>query len=413
MIAFRKNRIIAVMTLLGFTLTSCADSAAQEVSRTMHSETIIAYSEYDSNVQNEMEISDEVKEETSPSWGGGPSHKPKEFAFNLVLGEDLLIVDYGKSAANVYQAEYSEDRPFWGEEWYEAIFFEIQEWCIGIPVMYSSSADNGVNNFAVQDHKTSLQNLRSVELITIDSIDEYEEVVRRQGIKSNSKVLCWTFAIKDFPTQIADYNGVEAPADLDTIKYMRVCPQYVDDLPVYGKCTFCGVDTFEWPGVMGPSCSAYEGNTEIVRVNPSYTCMFDIERRTYSIKATVQSNISIVDPTTCVEEIEKALRYDPCAVAAHSADPQKEDMYHIWEKDVEVYCMELAYAAFDTSYPKRDATEEELRQHDLFLIPVWEVYYVVTNPDNELTISSGLVMINALTGESLFSDEYGPFENTQ
>lgn len=409
-ITVRTFTLICIMVLI---LTSCADRTAQEVQRSMQSETIIAYSEQENTtLQSGTNDLIDNDNETLPSWGGGPNHKPHEFAFNLTLSEELLIVDYDKTSANVYQAEYSDLRPLWNEEWYTYGFGEIQKWCVGSCIMVSSDEIKGENYYDVQDHDTSIQNIRSVELVPISTIKEYEKVVEKQGIERSRKVLCWTYTIKDFPQQLGDYAWFEAPTNLDTIKYIRVSPQYIDDLPVYGKCSGCGIDTFEWPGVIGPSCIGNEGALEIVRVNPSNTCMFDIERRTYTIKKSMQSNISIVDPVTCLDEIEKALKYDPCVNAAKSVDPNKEDLYHIWGNDVEVYCMELTYAAFDSTYPiNADATEEKLRQHNICLIPVWEVYYYITNPDNELTISNGTVMINALTGKSLFSDEYGPGAN--
>lgn len=395
-----RNAIISILLMICM-LTSCEGRTAQEVSRTMKSEAIIPYSDQSkTEVNTSSGFSSDNNNDSTPSWGGGPYNRPQEFVFSLALSDDLLIVDYGRMAASVYKAEYQELRPLWKEDWYKYDMGEIQKWCMGTRVMVSS--DEEENYYAVQDHNTSLQNLRSVKLLPINTIEDYEEVIQRQHIESDRNVLCWTYRINDFPR----------PTDLDTINYVRVSPQYIDDLPVYGKCSGCGMDTFEWPGVIGPSCIREEGAVEVVRTNPSNTCMFDIERRAYSIKDTLQSNMPIVDPTTCLEEIEKALMYNPCVDAADSADPSRPNLYDIWGKNVEVYCVELCYAALDSSYPRKsDESEEDIMQHEVFLVPVWEVYYIITNPENELTISSGTVMINALTGESLFSDEYGPGEN--
>ena len=403
MIQLRNKCAIFSVLIVFCMLTSCADRTAQEVSRSMKSEAIIPYSEQsNTEVSENTSVMIDNDYETTPSWGGGPYNKPKEFVFNLVFSQDVLIVDYGRSTANVYQAEYQELRPLWEDDWYEIDIGEIQKWCIGNPVMISFDEEKGADYYAVQDHNTSLQNLYSVELIHINTIKDYEEVIRRQGIESDRKVLCWTYRVNEFPR----------PTELELLNYVRVPPQYIDDLPVYGKCSGCGMDTFECPGVVGPSIIAEEGAVEIARINPSHTCLFDIERRAYSIKDTLQSNISIVDPTTCLEEIKKALMYNPCVDAVNSVDPEKPDMYDVWGKDVEIYCVELSYTALDSSYPREsDETEEEIMQHEVYLVPVWEVYYIVTNPENELTISSGTVMINALTGKSLFSDKYGPGDN--
>lgn len=211
-----RNKCAFFSVLIVFCmLTSCADRTAQEVSRSMKSEAIIPYSEQtNTEVSENTSVMIDNDYETTPSWGGGPYNKPKEFVFNLVFSEDVLIVDYGRSTANVYQAEYQELRPLWEDDWYEIDIGEIQKWCIGNPVLISFDEEKGEDYYAVQDHNTSLQNLYSVELIHINTIKDYEEVIRRQGIESDRKVLCWTYRVNEFPR----------PTELELLNYVRVPP---------------------------------------------------------------------------------------------------------------------------------------------------------------------------------------------
>ena len=128
-------------------------------------------------------------------------------------------------------------------------------------------------------------------------------------------------------------------------------------------------------------------------------------------------NMAIADPMTCLDEIKKALMYDPCAVTQVSADKKLEPLKHIWGKNVSVYCMELSYVALDSTpryYDKNGQRESDADRinHDLTLIPVWEVYYYITNPQNVTTVADGMIMINAITGKTLYSNTYGPNENT-
>jgi len=69
----------------------------------MKSEAIIPYSEQtNTEVSENTSVMTDNDYETTPSWGGGPYNKPKEFVFNLVFSEDVLIVDYGRSTAATY-----------------------------------------------------------------------------------------------------------------------------------------------------------------------------------------------------------------------------------------------------------------------------------------------------------------------
>ena len=76
--------------------------------------------------------------------------------------------------------------------------------------------------------------------------------------------------------------------------------------------------------------------------------------------------------------------------------------------------MELSYAALDPT-PRLEPGDADFENNHsetiLTLVPVWEVYYTITDPNNDSVVGNGMVMINAITGESLFSDEYGYQQN--
>ena len=73
--------------------------------------------------------------------------------------------------------------------------------------------------------------------------------------------------------------------------------------------------------------------------------------------------------------------------------------------------MELSYVVLDPEPLEYD--DPDLASHELTLVPVWEVYVTVTDPENEQLLQTRKLMINAVTGESLYSDKYGPNENEE
>jgi len=386
-------------------LTSCADSSAQDISRSVKSTSIIPAS-LDPIVEDSEEIPSktEMGDIDEPSSG---NQKPGQFDFTLSFSENLLKVDYGKSSVNVYQARYAIMTDNWGEDWSEWGASIIYEWCIG---MNLSICDGETKDMHFSpDPMTSIHNAQNVRVAKLNDFDDCKLIAERMEIDPDTDMLFWTFDVKDFPKEYKEEEYFVAPTDLTTVKFMRVPTQYVDGLPAYGKSQYFFGCTYEWKEVIEPSRST-DGESVFhygpCRINPSHTCIFELQEEQFSVGETLLSDMPIIDAELCLDEIKEALLYDPCATMGNS------EIEDIWGKNIEVYCVELAYAALDSTPRKYDESEEEHLLHKLYLVPVWEVYYTIDDPVSG-KVACGMVIINAVTGESFFSDRYGPEENTE
>ena len=397
----KRNMLISVL-LLSQIMTSCSDSTEQEASRSIRSSTIVNYSENNTEQVIVTDSSSIVsKETTEPTWGGGPADKPKEFIINLSFSENLKVFDYGKRTVNVYQARHDIPSDSWGNEWCEYGYGEIKEWCEGNPVSI-----DGVEWF-YPSREVSLENIRRVTAIELNEIEGWEEIASRTGMQAEDTILCWEYDVFEFPQFFNELPYFIASTDVNEIRYARISTQYVDNLPIYGTAS-CHGDycTFEWEGVIESARIAVERTPDSQRINPNHTCIFEIYRDKYRIEKTLRKDIPVVDPQTCLAEIETAIKYNPLAISGGIG------ILDIWEKDIEVYCMELTYVALESNPREFDEPEESIKLHDVYLVPAWEVYYVISDPQTK-EMSCEKVLINAATGKSLYSDSFGPGENTE
>ena len=404
-----RNLLVSAL-LLSQIMTSCSVSTEQEVNRSVRTSDIVQdtslsiSSETSENYTEQVIVpvtsSSNCSETTEPTWGGGPGNKPKEFTINISFSKNLKVFDYGKSTVNVYQARHDTPVDSWGDEWVEYGYLQIQNWCLGNPLSI-----DGVELF-YPNTEVSLENIKRVQTIKLNEIEDWEEISRRTGLKAEDTILCWTYDICDFPQIYSELPYFLAPTDLKEISYARISAQYVDDLPVYGTTSSYGDATFEWEEVVESARIAFETNRDSGRINPSHTCYFEVYRDKYRIEKTLRTDIPVIDPQTCLAEIETAIKYNPLAISG------AVDIMDIWEKDIEIYCMELTYVALESNPRVLDGElEESIKLHDVYLVPAWEIYYVITDPKTK-QMSCEKVLINATTGKSLYSDSYGPGENT-
>ena len=415
MAKFRNGIKMIAYLMLVLMITSCSDKSGQEASRSVKSSSIASLSgetgPANSGIDNETISlkSNSVR----PQWGGGPGNKPAKFDFDISFSDDCFIADYGKEKVNVYTAEYADSANLWDDDWIVFGAGIIRDWCIGSSILIDKGGEDGDYDIYVADAKDTFGNLPNVKLASLNEIDDYTVLTARTGMNPNDRVLCWSYNISGFPWEAAmKLSYFEVTTKLDKVKFARLSSQHVDGLPVYGDSYESGISTYEWPGVISQSRLADSKIEPSLGVNPNNTCIMELNTNRFSISEKLMEEQSVVDPKTCLSEIKKAMTYSPCHVERESVDPKKEDMLHVWGMRAEIYCMELTYVALDPNPKDPGETEESKQQHKLSLIPVWEVYYYVTNPKNEETIYNGRLMINAITGKSMFSDTYGPGENT-
>lgn len=405
----RKEYKMGILILLIMLLTACSDTNEQTVSRSVRSSDIVVSSE-NSNKPDPSSESDIGSEESRLP------DETFEFDANISFSDSFLVVNYGKSTVNVYQANYDQPSGSWGDEWLDPGMFYVKDWAMGhVSGLYLEKGDSVL--YFCQERDVSIKNLQNVRVATLNEIDDFEEIQQRLGIGPESRFLCWTLEVRDFPIDLfgrLDPSIAEMDVSkITTIQFANVGAQYIDGLPVTG----CDRDTrrcitYDWPGVIKPSRLAYfRGSGEAWKANPSRTAVIEIDKARYNISKTVSSDLSLVDPDSCLEEIKRALAYRPETNGRISTDPGKPNLLDIWGKDIEIYCAELVYLPLDAQPYKMDESEDSLFQHEISLVPVWEIYYTITNTENETTVEYGSLPINAVTGKSMYSEEYGADEN--
>ncbi|MBO4475068.1 MAG: hypothetical protein IK020_02395 [Clostridiales bacterium] len=416
-------------------LTSCKKSEESSdgsvPSRSVKSSSIVTKAEESSSEVNGEDLKNSLSESdingsedsgstastTEPTWGGAPWNKPAEFDFDLSFSDDVKVVDYGRSTVNVYHAKYNEPMlyqntvPKWNEgDWLFNDAHDILKWCKG------EFVDNPWDTFewSVLDREKALQNIHNVEVVPLVTLEDGTEVADRLNLPTDTQVLCWTYKVEGFPWQyFEDADWMKVPRDIQTTKYVLMDAQYVDGLPLHGDKSGYSSDTFEWEGVIEPSRlrTIYE---YFMFSKPDCACTYEFSSNTYTITDTVKTDLPIVDPMTCLPEIREALTYNPSFGGSIPSEEQP-CLIHVWETDIEVYLMELTYAVLETDPFNPDFEEAMLNldEHEVTLVPVWEVYVTVADPKDERLLTTRKVMINAVTGESLYSDNWGPDENEE
>lgn len=104
----KSNKLWLLACMLVVLVTSCADSSAQEVSRSNRNYDISSYSveSSDESVGNTNTSRPENNEVPVFEWGGGPEKRPEKFDFDLSFGENVKVVNYDKKVVNAYRARY-------------------------------------------------------------------------------------------------------------------------------------------------------------------------------------------------------------------------------------------------------------------------------------------------------------------
>lgn len=393
-----KAHICILLSILVM-LTSCGKTTPHEVSHSVQYTDIVTSSGNDSSVGNDSSESQKISsnDEFVPD-------------FRLSFKKDMLVVDYGKTTVNLYHAKYPlyDGTPF-EEGWIVSGMDDVCKWCKGQPLISNLQGDgHQVVEYIVLEKDLVLNNIASVRKVPVSGTVDYQEATSVLASDSDAEVLCWTYNLGEFPWK--NYENEEwfqVFSEMKQVDYVLVNRQHVDGVPIQNRP--CGVlgAVYEWDGVIEPSRQA--ANQGCIMVNPSRTCIYDIGYSQYSISEAFEKDLVVKNPSECLGGIGKALSYAPNYVSRTSADKTKQDLLSIYGTDVEVYCMELSYAVMDPN----PVDYENRQSHELTLVPVWKVYYTVTNSDraNPDIVFCGEVFINAVTGESLYSETYGPEEN--
>lgn len=384
-------------------LSSCGRSAPQEESRYTRSEDIVVSSDavLQENetelLENDYDYSESSDTNDPDSWlyrvsdperYRGEPYEPHEYDFSLSFRDDMLVVNYGKSTVNVYQARYEESLESQNvEEWQ----FKMNS--------YPDFIDECQGYHSPLSRNEVLANFNNVGILSFSELNA-ETLAEKLGIDSNNMALCWTY-------KTGSILGVG-----EEIQYVPLSSQYIESIPIRRDFNISPV--YEWSEDISLSrqCN-YDPtrNWQGCYIDTDQTTfLFVIEER-FSIGEIIHENLSVRPAEECLPEIKKAIIYNSFSHRSAATDPNKMDLYTVWETDVVVYCMELAYTVLDST--PLEWYDPHLETHELTIVPVWNVYYTATNSKtaDENIVYGGTVMLNAVTGESIYSEMYGPEES--
>ena len=419
-----RRLIVSVMCLLLMLLTvSCSKPTEQEASS--------ASSNIETSVNPERTTSrtesspSSLESEASPSNAGNycttENTGTVEQTFDLSFSDNLKVYDYGQKTVNAYRVKFAdfiqfEDSFYTAWIKHSAQIDYLVNWSTGGGFSYSpilKSIEDMQNydgvpldflEFQCSDYDTIKHNIQNVDMVTLKDLDNGEELAQECRIDVNSPILVWNYRIVDFPVEDAvksfyDVQVEEDPFSKSTVKYAQVRAQYIDGIPVCGEWDNYNECTYDWPGVIEPSRRASTCNMffpSYSLVNPSDTCQFYIATQRYTAREVIKSDLPVVAPEDCLDEIADAIKYQPSAVR------NGKEIHDAWGMNIEVYCMELTYYALDPKPLYQNESEESRNSHVMYLVPTWKVYFTCTDPKTN-AIGHGTLVINAATGESIFS----------
>lgn len=427
MVKVRKQLARAMCLLLALQTASCSNSTKTESSSSLasgdpslQSETTESLEDTSSGTETEMSLPS-----VCPNCEQSETENVEQ-DFNLTFCDDLQVFDYGKETVNVYRAEYDDyiqlsDSFF--TEWFThpSEFGLLTKWATGRPFSYSPeirSVDDfnkydGIptetRSFQCKDGVTVKRNIQNVEMVALKDIEDGEELAKECGLDVNSPILYWKYTIVDLPKDEAVKSFfVDEPIDsnifdMEMLNYAQIRAQYVDNIPISNEWDNFYYCTYEWPGVIEPSRPSDSCSVEFSEYlldNPSATYSCELTTQRYRPTEVIQSDLPVIDPLDCLDGIKDTILYQPSAIT------NDWGLLGPWGKDIEIYCMELAYFSLDPNPSDMNESQESKAQHSMYLVPVWKAYYTCTDPKSNMIIG-GSLMINAVTGETLFSSTIG------
>ncbi|MBR5975683.1 MAG: hypothetical protein IK020_10945 [Clostridiales bacterium] len=429
----KRKQICTGVLLSLFLVTSCNHATDQEISRSLKDEDItVTVDSSLSMAETDLTIVDpDTSESLDPnSWlvrVSDPERMqfhpdaPKEYDFSVSFKEDMLVVDYGKQTVNVYIGKYDKSpEPWQNKTWDTVGAIHVVLWCEGEPTNISCEELDGEiiegDDYVALEKAEVLDNIYNVHIISLSDIEGGSELTEALGLSTDTAVLSWTYNLYDFPWDSEYFNAIESfkvPSTITTFEYIPLSAQYIDGVPT--RLPAGDAPTIDWlhDGNLARPAH-YDPRTDWGKsylFNQSFTCATVFHVYRYMITDTIQEEVPIIPADSCLAEIKKAILYNAYSHLKATPDSSKIGMNHVWETDVVVYCMELSYAVLDPC--PLDPYEDDLDSHELTMVPVWNVYYTATNSKvaDENVVYSGTVMVSAVTGESIYSEMYGPDEN--
>lgn len=350
------------------------------------------------------------------------SEKSTEKYSGDLFADDFFIIDNSRKNASIYEIEVATPMS-WSEPWLRshgsAFTFEpvctlhwsvdyysnyAARWYLGSPFVYNSSTDHQSQNHSPDDSSqaiysppagTTVNTTKSIRAIPIGSIPNYEELpinVINGHINPESKVICLELDTSAFPMETGYLSST-----YDTYNLIGIAENYLDEIPVGGAMSVValvsGDYVYEYDELVGPT----RGGALIMQDSPlsrnENSLVSIYQTKEFCVKEVVYSNLPIKPVLECKDEILKAFDYSPLVCSSEG---------------IQFYAAELAYMPLSDFDLKE---KDYISSGHTYLIPVWNVFFRSSYDDGGIP-GTGCVTIGAISGKSLYSEEY-PYQDSR
>lgn len=375
----RRKRIVILVLVVGMLAVACQHSSSQERVYDM-SPIDTTGGSIISSCNPELETDSVTDIQSEPKSGSQ--------SFTLLVDDNFLIVDHGKSSVNVYRAVPGETTTTWmgNDKWEYAPV--LIDWCVGKTIgsdEFRHVGEGDDETFSTITRELALENIGSVHEISLSEIASLDAFPQSYcDWSSGETVLAWSYSLEGYPWEY--YDGVEwfiMPTDIEKVEYIMMTP-YLDGIPLGSGRTTADFPAYEWEGVIGLAGAGSFPSWGLSYMNSERQYLqltsFDCE-----IVQTILKDQAVIPAKDCLDSLEVAFSYDDRQVSG---------------KTIEVYCMELRYLIAD-EFPLQ--IEDGVQEY--VLIPIWTAHAKIYD---DSSVSIGTTSINAITGEPLFSETVGP-----
>ena len=403
----KRNLVLASVFMMMFT-SACQGAPTKTASK--ESVTVGITPIVSTDVANTSSVSSETESLMLPSETSKTMHLPEE-----MFVDDFLVLDNSNGFANVYEIEmelpFRRSRSWASEHPKAAIFNEVNTanweseyslnwsmgWFFGSPFNYTTDDSSNRGQKTDSTHDTFYQppadivekttsTIHTIKASSLEHLDEFPSYQGRGKLQSDWSVVCLDLDCNSFPEETG-----YLPKEYDTLHLIGIASDYIDGIPVGGTMDIIaphiGDYVYEYDLIDGPTIGG-----ALILGKPMYSRNKDVvvgikNAKNFDVTRPVRSNLVVKPIDECLSGIQKASDYDT----------MKSGFY----KDTKYYAAELAYMPI-SDYDV-NAYDYAVDGHT-YLIPVWQVYY--KGDFMGMGIGTGCIVIDAVTGESIYSTEY-------
>jgi len=325
---------------------------------------------------------------------------------NKLFDEDLVILDNSDGLASIYEIDvllpysisqkWAEDHPTVESDLCRTV---TEHWKMNYDLLYAIqwfwgrsftwntiTEENDRQKFdnLIQyspPPNTIMETVKTAHIIPISDLPYWEELpisFTDGEISSTNNVICYDLRNEYFPQETSIF-----PDNVNTLHFVALSQYYVDNIPVNGTMETLGIPrgVFQKKDLVGPTIGSRLLSVISIPhiINDYFFCM--TKTADFKILSTVEKDKRIKPVYDCEEGIVKGSEY-----LGYEVD------------NIHIFAAELAYMPLsDFNISAGDFYENA----HTYLIPVWNFYFRSEDVSGFCCIS-----VDAITGDSLYSDEY-------